>query len=199
MMERTGAEAADTNLARQHYKPSDSSAAPSRTSARLVLVLALALLAVRLPSLAQPMGSDQSLYAYIGDRILHGDRPYVDAWDQKPPAIHYTYALMRAIWPRDGVVAAADLAVTAAIGAMLLVIGRALASYGAGAGAALIFLLLSNPAFTRVGGVRIRAQCETFIALAITAAACLLVQERRGGPAFWLAGLALGAAFAFKY
>jgi hypothetical protein len=57
------------------------------------------LVAVRVPSLVQPMGADQALYAYIGERILHGDRPYVDAWDQKPPAIHYTYALLRAIWP----------------------------------------------------------------------------------------------------
>ena len=84
-----------------------------------MFVLAAALCAIRLPSLVQPMGADQALYAYVGDRILHGDRPYVDAWDQKPPAIHYTYALMRAIWREDAVVAAIDLAVAGAIAALL--------------------------------------------------------------------------------
>ena len=145
------------------------------------------------------MGSDQALYAYIGDRIRHGDRPYVDAWDQKPPAIHYTYAAMRAIWPDDSVVAAVDLTVTAAIAACLFVIGRTLAMRSVGASAALLFLLLSNPAFTRLAGVRVRAQCETFIALAVTAAVCLLARDRRGTWAYALAGLALGTAFTFKY
>ena len=53
---------------------------------RLLLALACVLLAVRLPSLVQPMGADQGLYAYVGERILAGDLPYRDAWDQKPPA-----------------------------------------------------------------------------------------------------------------
>jgi hypothetical protein len=159
----------------------------------------VALVAIRLPSLNQPMGSDQALYAYVGDRILHGERPYVDAWDQKPPAIHYTYAVMRAIWPGDGVVAAADLAAIAATAALLFFIGRNLATPGVGAAAALLLLFLSNPAFTRLGGVRVRAQAETFIAVAVTAAVCLLARERRGILPFALAGLTLGAAFAFKY
>ena len=61
---------------------------------RLFLTLACVLLIVRLPSLVQPMGADQGLYAYVGDRILAGELPYRHAWDQKPPAIHYTYAAL---------------------------------------------------------------------------------------------------------
>ena len=57
---------------------------------------AAALLLLRLPSLVQPMGADQSLYAYVGDRIRAGGLPYRDAWDQKPPAIHFLYAGLRA-------------------------------------------------------------------------------------------------------
>ena len=34
---------------------------------RLFLALACVLLVVRLPSLVQPMGADQGLYAYVGD------------------------------------------------------------------------------------------------------------------------------------
>ena len=143
------------------------------------------------------MGADQGLYAYVGERILEGELPYVDAWDQKPPAIHYTYALMRAVWRSDAVVPAVDLAVAAAVAALLFGIARQLTSPAAGFGAAVIFLFLSNPAFTRLNGVRIRAQCETFIALAVTAALALLLRRRRG--AYAAAGVLLGAAFMFKY
>ena len=78
---------------------------------RLFLALACVLVIVRLPSLVQPMGADQGLYAYVGERILDGDLPYRDAWDQKPPAIHFAYAALRAVWPTDGTAAAADLVI----------------------------------------------------------------------------------------
>jgi hypothetical protein len=166
----------------------------------VALLGAIVLIAFRIPSLVQPMGGDQALYAYVGERILRGELPYVHAWDQKPPAIHYTYALLRAVWPSDGVVAGADLAAAAGVAALLFLIGRELASRGVGAAAALIFLFLSNPAFTRLGGVRIRAQCETFIALAVAAGVYLLIRHRRGKPGMYFAsGLLFGAAFAFKY
>ena len=166
----------------------------------LLPVVAGLLIAARLPSLVQPMGADQGLYAYVGDRILQGELPYLDAWDQKPPAIHYTYALMRLVWPADGVVALADLAAAVAVAALLFLIGRDLASYGVGAAASLLFLLLSNPAFSRLGGVRIRAQGETFIAGAVVAAVWLLVRPGdRGDSRFAIAGLLLGLAFSYKY
>src|SRR5437764_1019901 len=61
---------------------------------RLLLAIAGALLILRVPSLVQPMGPDQGLYAYIGDRILHHELAYRDAWDQKPPGVHYVYAAL---------------------------------------------------------------------------------------------------------
>ena len=61
----------------------------TRHAAWLLLIV---LVMVRLPSLVQPAGADQDLYAYVGQAITRGGLPYVDAWDQKPPAIHYTYA-----------------------------------------------------------------------------------------------------------
>jgi hypothetical protein len=164
-----------------------------------LLALAAALLAIRLPSLVQPMGADQGLYAYVGQRILHGDFPYRDAWDQKPPAIHYTYAALWAVWPHETVVAAADLAVAAMSALLLFALGRAIAPKGTGAAAALLFLLLSNPAFTRLGGVRLRAQCETFIGAAVAAALLLLLRKRTGSIAIFAAGLLLGIAFTYKY
>ena len=68
-----------------------------------------ALILVRVPTVAQPAGADQGLYAYVGQRILAGEMPYRDAWDQKPPAIHYTYAVMYALFPHDAIVPATDL------------------------------------------------------------------------------------------
>jgi Dolichyl-phosphate-mannose-protein mannosyltransferase len=168
---------------------------------RLLLALAVALCAMRLPSLVQPMGSDQALYAYVGDRLRAGDIPYRDAWDQKPPAIHFLYAGLRALWAGDAVVPAADLAAAMMLGWLLYRLGTQIGPRGTGATSALLFLLLSNPAFTRVAGVRLRSQCETFIAVAVTAAFLLLARSnttRRSG-ALVGAGLLFGLAFTFKY
>ena len=145
---------------------------------RLLLALTCVLLAVRLPSLVQPMGADQGLYAYAGERILAGGLPYRDAWDQKPPAIHLTYALMRAIVPRDGAVPATDLLIAAIVAVLLWRLGGAVAGEAVGGWAAIVFLLLSNPAFARLGGVSVRAQCETFMAGAVTAAFLCLARSR---------------------
>src|ERR671913_2651841 len=82
---------------------------------RVFLALACVLLILRVPSLAQPMGADQGLYAYVGERILAGELPYRDAWDHKPPAIHYAYAALRAAWPHDSVVPAADFLIAALV------------------------------------------------------------------------------------
>jgi hypothetical protein len=172
-------------------------------SSRLVLALAAALLLIRLPSIVQPMGADQSLYAYVGERIRDGGLPYRDAWDQKPPAIHFLYAAMRTIWPADAVVPAADLASAAVVAWLLYRLGGALGPHGTGAAAALLFLLLSNPAFTRIGGIRLRSQCETFIAVAVTAAFVLLARRRasKGESTGTMlgAGVLFGIAFTLKY
>jgi hypothetical protein len=169
---------------------------------RVLLALVCVLIVVRLPSLVQPMGADQGLYAYIGDRIRSGDLPYRDAWDQKPPAIHLTYAAMRTILPRDAAVPAADLVAASAIALLLWHLGGALAAGSVGPWSAVLFLLLSNPAFARLGGVSVRAQCETFIALAVTAAFLCLARARTAkATAAWyvVAGALFGVAFVFKY
>src|SRR3954447_11980865 len=121
-------------------------------STRLLPALIAALLILRLPSLVQPMGPDQGLYAYVGERILHGGLAYRDAWDQKPPGIHYIYAGLRAVSSRDVVVPAADLAAAALTAAAIWIIGARLAGPGAGGLAAVFFLLLSDPALGRYGG-----------------------------------------------
>jgi hypothetical protein len=175
-------------------------------STRLLLALVGALLIVRVPSLVQPMGPDQGLYAYVGERIRHGELAYRDAWDQKPPGIHYVYAALRSASARDLVVPAADLAAAAMVAALLWSLGSRLGGPVAGGVSAALFLLLSDPSMARYGGVRVRAQCETFIAVAVTAAVMLSVSRGAKGadgaaralPLF-AAGLLIGTAFSLKY
>jgi len=187
-------------------------AARSNRTALVAWLLLAGLLAIRIPSLVQTAGADQALYAYVGQRILAGEVPYRDAWDQKPPAIHVTYAALIALWPHESVVAGADLVVAALTALSLIALGRRLSSYpGAGTAAAALFLLLANPAFGRLGGVRVRAQCEVFIALAIAAAllsawkATTMPRGREtrvdGAGRGWLvtAGALVGIAALFKY
>lgn len=169
---------------------------------RVCVTLAGLLLVLRLPSLVQPMGPDQGLYAYVGERILHGELAYRDAWDQKPPGIHYVYALLRYVWPTDAAVAAADLIAAVLVAVFLWMLGTRLGGPLAGGAAAVLFLLLSDPSFARYGGVRVRSQCETFIALLTTAALTLAVTDGQQGPRarrLVLSGLLLGAVFMLKY
>lgn len=166
---------------------------------RLFLALACVLLIVRLPSLAQPMGADQGLYAYIGERILAGELPYQDAWDHKPPAIHYIYAAMRAAWSHSSVVAAADLLIALINAALLVALGTTLAGATAGRSAALLYLFLSDPSFQRFAGVAVRAQCETFIAAAMAGAFLLVSGKKLTAWKLLSAGLLLGISFALKY
>lgn len=179
---------------------------------RWAYLLLAVLLVLRVPSLVQPAGADQGLYAYVGTRILDGGLPYRDAWDQKPPAIHFTYALLYAVWGNNAVVAAADLIAAGAVALMLVPVGTALSgSVAAGYASACVFLALGDPTFSRLAGVRLRSQCETFIAVVVTAAILLaigrrarrgpphLLPERWDGIRLFFAGACIGIAIAFKY
>jgi hypothetical protein len=157
------------------------------------------LILCRLPAFVAPAGSDQSLYMYVGDRILEGGAPYVDAWDQKPPGIHLAYAFLRSFWPGTSAVALLDLLTALGTAALLIVLGRRLAGPRAGFVAATVFLLFGDPAISRLDGLYVRGQCETVIGLAITAA---LVSVWRSAPTsrlILLAGVFLAIAFWVKY
>jgi hypothetical protein len=145
------------------------------------------------------MASDQGLYAYAGVRLLAGDVPYAGAWDQKPPGIHVVYAALWSIWPHESVVAIADLVVAGLIAGLLIVIGRRRFSTDIGCAAAAAFLLFGNPALVqRLGGVFVRAQSETFVALAISGALAVLASRTRTTRHLVGTGVLLGVAFWLK-
>jgi hypothetical protein len=176
------------------HTPTTRAASTTRWSL-LLLPLALA----RLPSLAEPVGNDQYLYLYVADRLLEGGVPYLDAWDQKPPAVYFIYALLRAIWPHASVVAMADLAAAGLTAWALVRLGGRTFGSGVGVGAAVLLLLFGHPSLARLSGVYVRGQCEVFIATAIAVALLLLVSPERTRWRCGAAGVAFGAAVWLKY
>jgi len=56
-------------------------------------LITLAFIAVRAPDFLLPMNRDSGLFAYGGWRILHGELPYKDFWDNKLPGVFYINAL----------------------------------------------------------------------------------------------------------
>src|SRR4026207_2167425 len=42
---------------------------------------------------------DSGVFLYVGWRLLHGDIPYRDVWDHKPPLIYFVDALGIALTP----------------------------------------------------------------------------------------------------
>ncbi len=66
---------------------------------RKLLLLTLAASAILLaPTIYWPFDYDQGTFAYGGWALLHGQRPYIDFWDIKPPNIFYTYAAAFALF-----------------------------------------------------------------------------------------------------
>jgi len=43
-------------------------------------------------------GRDQGIYAVVADGLLHGEVPYRDIWDFKPPGIFFVFALAQALF-----------------------------------------------------------------------------------------------------
>jgi hypothetical protein len=60
------------------------------------MVIGLVTLFVRWPTFGNPMLEfDEQLYLLMGDRLWHGQLPYLDLWDRKPVGLFLFYALIR--------------------------------------------------------------------------------------------------------
>jgi dolichyl-phosphate-mannose-protein mannosyltransferase len=158
--------------------------------------LLIALCAIQI--LTFSFGRDQSIYALVGEGLLHGKMPYRDLWDFKPPGIFFVYALARGLFGR-GMVAIRVLEVAGMVasvfGFMRLAetfCGRRRAGLIGGAVAALIQAELE---FWHT------AQPEVFGGY-LTLAALLLATSaphpRRRVWAWLGTGLLFGLAFLFK-
>src|SRR5438477_11550168 len=174
---------------------------PRALSQFRLAALALVLLTVvtRLPSLLHPWSiDDEAVYSIVGNEIVDGGRPYVDAVERKPPLLFWLYA---GIFEATGKfnpagLHAVALGWTLATMAGLYVIGRQLFDRGTGLVAALLYSVyqpwgtFKNLAFNG----------EMIMNLPLVWA-CAIVFARsspRLRPELLVAGALLGASFLLK-
>ena len=128
--------------------------------------------AVRATGAAQPLGIDQGIFSAAAAALLRGDMLYLDVWDQKPPAIHLTYAAAFALFgQKTAVVFWMDFVASVLTGGFLALTAGLLAGRRAAALAAAVWALGSLPLLHySLGGFLERAVPETFIIVFVTAA-----------------------------
>ncbi len=166
-------------------------------SVALLAVAALAFVLLRLPYATLPLERDEGEYAYVAQRMLAGDVPYRDAFDQKPPGIFAVYALALGLFGEsEGAIRGSLYAWTAATAVALHFAARALAGPLAAAFAVLVFAVSSTDP-RMMANV---ANTEHFVLLPmVLSLGCLLRALRDGRTRWWLAcGALAGTACCFK-
>ena len=153
----------------------------SRIAAALSVLLAL-------PSLAYPLGPDQSVFLVIGRSIRAGLLPYVDVVDIKPPLIFALYALT----PTPLAVRVLDLAIVLAMARLVRELARVLLPREPAPPLGLAWLLTLGLYFGAFD-YWCTAQVETAQSTLALLALVLAARSRPG-----LAGLAAAASMAFK-
>ncbi len=172
--------------------PAASTRASTRASIAILVVAAVAFALVRAPYVSLPLERDEGEYAYIAQRMLAGDVPYRDAFDQKPPGVFLAYLLGFALFGRS-VEAIHLFAYVWTLGAALSLHGlvRHLAGGLAAAFAVLLFAVASaDPRLYATA-----ANTELFMLWPLVASMGCFVRalEDDRGPQ-WLATGALAAA-----
>lgn len=160
-------------------------------------------LLLRIVSIAEPLGIDQSLWASAARGLSRHQLLYRDVWEQRPPGIYATYVAAFHIFGwSPAAVAWIDILASALTTLLLYGIVRRLAGRTTGSIAAALYAVLTMPAWLyRHGGFLERSVCETFIVVCVALAAwcAVLLRERHGSMALAIGvGLFSGAAVVFK-
>ena len=67
------------------------------TESRFLGIILIVFSLLRLPSLFEPLWyGDEGIYQVLGRAVLHGTTLYQGIWDNKPPFLYLTYALVNA-------------------------------------------------------------------------------------------------------
>src|SRR5437870_181825 len=176
----------------------DGAVARRQTFLALALIIGITA-AVRAPLLSVPFERDEGEYAYIGWRLGHGELPYRDWIDQKPPAIFWIYRLALSL-PDDPVRAVHLLALmwSAASACALFLLARQFMSHGWATIAAALFAVLS--AHPLIEGTA--ANTEIFMLLPLILSVLSFLgsfrdRQTRVWPIF-VCGASIGLAAAFK-
>ncbi|MFK8102932.1 MAG: ArnT family glycosyltransferase [Saprospiraceae bacterium] len=67
----------------------------------LLVLVALAVILIRLNFISIPFERDEGDYCYAGELLLAGETPYLDFYEQKPPGLFYSYALLLGIFGKS--------------------------------------------------------------------------------------------------
>jgi hypothetical protein len=176
---------------------------PGREWLRSVLVIVLgcgtaAALVLRIVSIAEPLGIDQSLWASAARAISRHQLLYRDVWEQRPPGIYAIYvAAFHVFGWRPAAVAWIDILAAVATTILLYASVARLAGRPAGAFASFLYAALTMPAWLYPhGGFLERSVCETFIVVCVAAAAWCAVRLREGSSLLWAAGMGLFSGMA---
>jgi hypothetical protein len=169
----------------------------TRKSSRLWLFAALLFVLFRaIPNISYPIGRDQATYLVIGEGLLKGQRLYRDLWDNKPPGIFASYALIAKLFGH----------VMWSVGLVdilwLLVISYCIFRFAErylGTAAAAIAVSFNADWHCRFGYTD-AGQVECFLMLLVFAAYLAIAGWVRWPQArHFAAGLCLGGAFWLKY
>jgi hypothetical protein len=157
----------------------------------LAVLAGVAFVAIRIPFLSLPLERDEGEYAYVAQRILAGELPYRDAFDQKPPGVFGAYLLAFAIFgpSEEGIHAFAALW-TLATALALFALMRRLAGELAAGFAVLAFAVTS----TEPRLYATAANTELFMLLPMVASVwAALRAAARDGIGWWIVCGALAA------
>jgi hypothetical protein len=139
----------DTSVTKPAPAPAPARIPTASATARIATVVAVVLAwAVTLPRLVPSTFGDHGTYVSVAERLLSGDRLYVDVWDNKDPLFYYALAIGRLVSPLADVIL--EVLWVLGAGVSVLVLARAA---GARRGLALVAglgatpLLLTGPAY----------------------------------------------------
>jgi Dolichyl-phosphate-mannose-protein mannosyltransferase len=168
----------------------------------VLLAAAVAALVIRVLSVVEPLGIDQSLWASAVRGMSRHQLLYRDVWEQRPPGIYFTYLAGFSVFGwTPAAVAWLDILASTATSALLFVIVRRLSDTTIGALAAALYATLTIPGWLyRHDGFLERSVSETFIVACVALSAWCAVECRERRSIAWAAGVGLfaGAAVVFK-
>jgi len=146
----------------------------------LAAAAAVLAIALRVPSIAEPLGIDQSLWASAVRGMARHQLLYRDVWEQRPPGIYFTYlAGFRIFGWTPAAVAWMDILASGVTTLLLFAIVRRLSDLTTGAIAAALYAVLTMPGWLyRHDGFLERSVCETFIVVCVAVAAWCAVEWR---------------------
>ena len=157
-------------------------------------LLAAIIFFARLHTYYEPMDRDAGTYATFAHEMLNGKQLYKDMGDQKPPAIHVTYAIAELI-AGHGRGAIFLLTVTASISTLCAIYcAGAVIGPGAALWAAIFWTIISGD----LGLEANQPNTEVFTNSLLTWGLVILLHKRRAWSP-WIAGFCFAAATLYKH